>query len=99
MRASWNGVGHRVEAMRAAGAASDDAGEAHPAAGPEPVFPDRIAGEFGTGGRMAAIAAHEGRESLAVELDERVGDELEGIVDHAPEGAREGGHGPHQVMG
>src|SRR3569623_871090 len=60
---------HRIVAMRAPGPAAADAGQAHPAAGPEAEPPDGVAGVFAAAGRVPAGPAGEHRQRIAVALD------------------------------
>src|SRR5688572_15708181 len=80
-----NRDGHGIVAVCAAGAAAVNARGTHPAAGPEAMSPDGVAGEFAAGGRVAAGAAHKHAERIAIALDEHPGRKLEGKVDDPPE--------------
>src|SRR5262245_7908628 len=87
MRPLGHGLRHGIEATGAAGAAAGDAGEAHPAAGPEAVSPDGVARELRAGRGVPAVAAHEHAQRVAIGLDQPIRADPQRKVDNAPEAA------------
>ena len=63
----------KIEPRGAAGAAAADAGESHPAAGPEAVAGDRLVGIVGARRQVPAVAADQARKRELLGADQPMG--------------------------